>query len=135
MDIASILEDIRPGAIWALKNNNYDLLDWLDTVQTKPTLEELEEAWEDTAESLRLAAIPDITPRQMRLWLVNAGIFFTVLGIIDAISDPQAKQIAQIEWEYSASVSRTHSLVTMVGQILGMTSTELDEAFHIASTL
>lgn len=39
--ITQALENLRPGAEWILRGNNYAGLTWTDTVQTKPTLSEI----------------------------------------------------------------------------------------------
>ena len=39
--ISDALQVLRPGAEWAIGNNSYDQLDWLDTEQTKPTEDEV----------------------------------------------------------------------------------------------
>ena len=39
--ISDALQVLRPGAEWAIDNNSYALLTWLDTEQTKPTEEEI----------------------------------------------------------------------------------------------
>ena len=39
--ISDALQVLRPGAEWAIDNNSYALLNWLDTEQTKPTEEEV----------------------------------------------------------------------------------------------
>ena len=36
-DIASALQELKPGAEWVLRGNNYSDLEWLDSGQTKPT--------------------------------------------------------------------------------------------------
>jgi hypothetical protein len=33
---------LRPGAEWALNGEDYTQLNWLDTIQTKPTLQEVQ---------------------------------------------------------------------------------------------
>lgn len=40
--IDKALENIRPSSLWILTGNSYEYLEWLDTVQTKPTQQELE---------------------------------------------------------------------------------------------
>jgi predicted metalloprotease len=40
-DITHALLSLRPGAIWSIHDEDYSTLDWQDTVQTKPTVEEL----------------------------------------------------------------------------------------------
>jgi hypothetical protein len=39
--IADALQSIRPGAQWAVADNSYANLDWLDQVQSKPTEQEV----------------------------------------------------------------------------------------------
>jgi hypothetical protein len=50
MDLTKALTSLKPGAQWVLRGNEYSGLEWLDTVQTKPTEAEL------TAEAARLEA-------------------------------------------------------------------------------
>ena len=39
--ISDALQVLRPGAEWAIDNNSYAQLNWLDTEQTKPTEQEV----------------------------------------------------------------------------------------------
>ena len=41
--IDKALLNLRPGAIWSMSGDDYSGLEWLDTVQTKPTIEEVEQ--------------------------------------------------------------------------------------------
>ena len=41
--IANALLELRPGAIWSLSGETYEGLTWSDTVQTKPTKQEVED--------------------------------------------------------------------------------------------
>jgi hypothetical protein len=43
-EIVKALTDIRPDAEWALTGDSLDGLQWLDIKQTKPNLEEIEQA-------------------------------------------------------------------------------------------
>jgi hypothetical protein len=45
MNIPAILQNIRPGASWALTGDTYGGLDWLDGEQSKPLESEIEAAW------------------------------------------------------------------------------------------
>lgn len=75
-----------------------------------------------------------ITPRQLRLYLLSIGQLDEVESLI--ISLPGAEgHAARIEWEYSMEVRRSHHLTSAVGQLLGLDSDALDEAFNTASTL
>lgn len=39
--IIEALQSVRPGAQWAINDTDYNTLQWVDTVQTKPSLAEL----------------------------------------------------------------------------------------------
>ena len=39
--IPDALQSLRPGAEWVLRGNEYSGLEWLDTVQSKPTEQEV----------------------------------------------------------------------------------------------
>ena len=41
IDIPDALQACRPNAEWVLRGDEYDGLEWLDKVQTKPTEEEI----------------------------------------------------------------------------------------------
>ena len=45
MNIPAILESLRPGASWTLNGETYDDLLWRDDTQTKPTTQEIKDAW------------------------------------------------------------------------------------------
>ena len=55
-DITHALQELKPGAEWALIGSEYSGLDWLDSGQTKPTEIEITNkiASLDTAEPMRL---------------------------------------------------------------------------------
>lgn len=37
MNITTVLKELRPGAAWVLQGNELSGLQWLDTIQTRPT--------------------------------------------------------------------------------------------------
>lgn len=41
--IDKALLNLRPGAVWSMAGDDYTGLEWLDTVQSKPTIEEVEQ--------------------------------------------------------------------------------------------
>lgn len=51
MNIAAVLNHIRPGEEWALSDNDYDKLIWLSDTK-KPTKAELEAAWNSVQTAL-----------------------------------------------------------------------------------
>ena len=54
--IPSALQELKPGATWTLRGDNYSGLEWLDSGQTKPTETEINNkiASLDAAEPMRL---------------------------------------------------------------------------------
>jgi hypothetical protein len=66
-----VIQDIRPNAEWILVGDKYEDLNWLDTVQIKPTRQEIIDAI--------IACRSDITNRkaqkaQARLDVKNTGL-------------------------------------------------------------
>jgi hypothetical protein len=45
MDIAKVIQKIRPNALFSINANSYDDLVWTDLKSDKPTLEEITSAW------------------------------------------------------------------------------------------
>lgn len=58
IDIALVLDSIRPGAAWR-RSDTYDNLvaTWEDTAQTCPTWEEIEAAWVDIQKQQQIDAL------------------------------------------------------------------------------
>jgi hypothetical protein len=81
------------------------------------------------------APIAPITRRQLRLWLVRNGVTtLQVETVIAAIQPDQAREEAWIEWQDASSYERTNPLVVQVGQALGLTDAQMDDAFREAAT-
>ena len=65
--IVKALQKIRPGAEWVLNGNDYGDLNWLDTVQSKPTREQVSQAVaivqaEYTAQEYARKRVPEYPP-------------------------------------------------------------------------
>ena len=74
-------------------------------------------------------ALIDITVRQLRLGLLSLGVLRSqVEQFIEALPD-EAREAAQIEWEYGTYYSREHPLVAQIARGLGMTEEQLDAAW------
>ena len=58
-DITHALQELKPGAEWVLRGNEYSGLEWIDSSQTKPTETEINNkiAALDSAEAMRLLRI------------------------------------------------------------------------------
>ena len=58
-DIASALQELKPGAQWVLRGTEYSGLEWVDSGQTKPTATEVTNKVTalDAAEPMRLLRV------------------------------------------------------------------------------
>ena len=80
-------------------------------------------------------AIPqEVTMRQARLALLDAGLLANVQPTINSLNEPD-KTKAQIEWEYSNALQRSNPFVTVLGTALGLNNEALDNLFITAATL
>jgi hypothetical protein len=90
-------------------------------------------AMETAREQARLYP-KEVTMRQARLALLAIDR----LGDVEtAIASMPGKEwaAAKIEWEYSSNLKRTQPLVAQIGEVLGLSSSDLDELFRTASQL
>lgn len=78
--------------------------------------------------------IKEVTMRQARLALLNAGLLDSVATFIDSLPSPH-NAIAKIEWEYAQTVFRNQGLVVNLAGALGLTEAQVDALFLEASTL
>ena len=76
----------------------------------------------------------EVTMRQARLALLDAGLLSSVQTAINSLQEP-AKTKAQIEWDYSNALQRGNSFVATLGAALGLNDEALDNLFITASKL
>lgn len=76
----------------------------------------------------------EVTMRQARLALLDAGLLSSVQTAINSLPEP-AKTKAQIEWDYSNALQRDNSFVATLGAALGLNEAALDNLFIAASKL
>jgi hypothetical protein len=76
----------------------------------------------------------EVSMRQARLALFQQGKLSLIQPLIDAMTDPQ-KTATQISWDYATVVSRDDDLVKALSAQLGLTDSDLDALFTLASTL
>lgn len=95
-----------------------------------------EEAQRDA--DIAAAAVPavpqQVTMRQARLALLDAGLLSNIDAAIDSLPSPE-KETARIEWDYSSAVVRNRPLVGLLGAALGLDDAGLDALFITAATL
>ena len=78
-DIASALQELKPGAEWVLRGNDYSGLDWLDSGQTKPTKTEINNkiAALDTEEAMKLLRVERDTRIAKTDWRASSDLTLT----------------------------------------------------------
>ncbi|WP_376742372.1 hypothetical protein [Ensifer canadensis] len=81
-------------------------------------------------------AMPQLSARQLRLGLLNAGISpSSVSATIAAMPSGPDRDKAQVEWEYATTFNRTHPLIATVGGALGLNDTQIDAMWLAAVSL
>ena len=79
--------------------------------------------------------VPDaITPRQLRLALLQRGLLTNVEAAVNALPEPQ-RTAALIEWEYSSQILLTHPMVAAIAGALQISAETLEEIFVEGSRL
>lgn len=83
------------------------------------------------------AAVPStVSARQIRLWLIQHGVSLSqVDAAIASISDPMQRDSVQVEWEYAPYVERSHPMLIPLAAALGLTESQVDQAFIEAAGL
>ncbi len=69
-----------------------------------------------------------VTMAQARLALLDAGLLSQVDTVIAALPSPQ-REVAQIEWEFRATVQRDSQLMQAIGAALGLDAGQIDALF------
>lgn len=94
---------------------------------------------DETPEDLLPEPIPlpaTVSARQVRLWLIRHGVSLAqVDAAIDAIPDAQQREEVRVEWAYAPHVERTHPMLVPLAAALGLSESQVDEAFREASTI
>lgn len=69
MTIAEALLRLRPGALWGLRGDTYADIKWLDTNQTKPTEQEINDCIDTYSyQERRAVEYPNITEQLDAIW-------------------------------------------------------------------
>jgi hypothetical protein len=81
-------------------------------------------------------ATTTISARQVRLWLVGAGIGLSAVdAAIESIEDSAQREMVRVEWEYAPYIERSHPMLVPLGAALGLTEEQIDAAFKDAASL
>jgi hypothetical protein len=74
-----------------------------------------------------------VSARQIRLWLINNGIQLSqVENAINNIEDLITRETVKVEWEYAPYVERNHPMLVPLAQALGLSESQVDQAFREA---
>ena len=78
-DIPSALQELKPGAEWVLRGNDYSGLEWIDSSQTKPTETEVTNkiAALDAAEAMKLLRVERDTRISKTDWRASSDLTLT----------------------------------------------------------
>lgn len=88
-----------------------------------------------TFKNLDAVVFENISPRQIRLALLGMGIpESSVENTIKKLPSPQSEQ-AMIAWKYSTEFVRTETAISTVGQMLGLSESQLDQIWKAAILL
>lgn len=74
-----------------------------------------------------------ITKRQARQQLIAMSMISSVQPVIDAIADPTERALVQSFWDDSTIYERNHPQMIALSAAIGMTESQLDDAFIAAS--
>lgn len=81
------------------------------------------------------AKVPaSVTPRQIRLALVQSGISLASIDAIIAAMPEPDQTLTRVNWEYAIEISRTDPLIDGVGALMGLTPSQIDDLFILAGT-
>jgi hypothetical protein len=81
-------------------------------------------------------AFPTLTPRQLRLMLLNIGITEAQVDAeIDAITDPIEQDASRIEWKYASAYERDHPLIDQMATAFSLPPAQVDTLWLAAADL
>lgn len=86
------------------------------------------------------AVLPDpqpqtVTKRQLKLWLLNAGLLDAVEAMLNAIPDETQRREALINWNDASVFERQHPLTLQLAGMLNLDAAAIDQAFAAAALL
>lgn len=128
------LKDIDDSFMLSLEQNNNPKFNNYTLAPEKPSDDAI---WNNGSWIIPPAISPDIiSARQVRIWLVQNGISLSqVEEAINNIEDAQLRDITKIEWEYAPYIERTHPMLPVLAEALGLNTEILDLAFIQASSI
>ncbi|WP_425086986.1 hypothetical protein [Stappia sp.] len=94
-------------------------------------------SWTHPAPASPLPVVyPSLTPRQLRLMLLNIGITEAQVDAeIDAIADPVERDASRIEWKYASTYERDHPLIDQMATAFSLPPEQVDTLWLAAADL
>lgn len=91
---------------------------------------------EQRAENERIARLTPLSPRQFRDSLVDAGIMpIDVTTAIDNIPDDVTREKMLNSWNHAVSFDRFDPYINIIGSMLNLTPSDIDEMWLSATSL
>lgn len=126
MNLVLAINLARPNAQWSLRGDTIEGLTWISP-SDPPTLEELQEAWDNRPPE----PLPDAENYQIRAWMIRNNISpSTVPQIISqVVSDENEREEALMRWDYAVRIPRNFPLVNIIGSQMNLTPEQIDSAW------
>lgn len=138
---------------YAISNGYYEII--IGEIPSYSDTQKLEDSWQiidnkltkvftvvnktsEEIEQERLSKIPEeISKRQLKIALLTQlNIEGTqITAMISQISDDTQRKITEIEWNDGAFVKRTHPMVNLFAEQLGISQRQLDDLFTFAKDI
>lgn len=88
----------------------------------------------DNLERARLARVPQMVSRaQVKVALIQAGLWAQVLAFVAAIPDPVERAVAEVTLHDMQEWRRDSAFLAQAGAALGLTAEQLDDLFVAAA--
>lgn len=127
-DVREISDELM--AAWAEAGNPKAALWTLMPERPSPA-----HVWVNGEWAVVVPPVPEsVSARQIRLYLIRHGISLAqVDAAIDAIPDAQQREECRVEWDYAPYVERTHPMLIPLAAALGLSESQVDQAFREAA--
>lgn len=126
MNLAIAITLARPNAQWSLIGDTIEGLSWISPGEP-PTLEELQEAWDNRPPE----PLPDAENYQIRAWMIRGDLDPDVVPqiISQVITDEKEKKEALMRWDYAVRIPRNFPLVNIIGSQMGLSPEQINTAW------
>ena len=126
MNLAIAITLARPNAQWSLRGDTIEGLTWIGPGEP-PTLEELQEAWDNRPPE----PLPDAENYQIRAWMIRGDLDPDVVPqiISQVITDEKEKKEALMRWDYAVRIPRNFPLVNIIGSQMNLSPEQINSAW------